>query len=113
LQERKIQIESQLSDRRLELASPEIVKRFVAEMRRVLETSEFTEKRAFIRTFIKKITILGNQAVLNYTVPINGLLEEIIGILPIVQYGGRYCSIHRTRIFEFSFKIKNGKSKYP
>jgi site-specific DNA recombinase len=89
LQERKIQIEGQLSDRRVELASPEIVQRFTSDMRKVLELSEFTEKRAFIRSFVQKIKVMGDHAVLTYTVPINGLMEEKIGVLPIVQYGGR------------------------
>ena len=88
LQERKIQVEGQLSDRRVELASPDIVRRFASDMRNVLEASEFTEKRAFIRSFVQKIKVLGDHAVLTYTVPINGLMEEKIGVLPIVQYGG-------------------------
>ena len=89
LQERKIQIEGQLSDRRVELASPDVVRRFAGDMRKVLELSEFTEKRAFIRSFVQKIKVLGDHAVLTYTIPINGLMEEKIGVLPIVQYGGR------------------------
>jgi len=44
LQERKAQIENLLSDRRIELASPEIVGHYVKDMRRVLEESELTEK---------------------------------------------------------------------
>jgi site-specific DNA recombinase len=88
LQERKIQIEGQLSDRKVELASPQIVRRFTSDMRKVLESSEFTEKRAFIRSFVQKIKVTGDQALLTYTAPLNGLLEEKIGVLPIVQYGG-------------------------
>ena len=83
-------IENQLSDRRIELASPEVVNRYVKDLRRVLEESELTEKRAFIRSFIKRICIIEREAVLTYTMPINGLLEDTIGVLPIVKYGGRY-----------------------
>ena len=52
LLERKLQLEGLLTDRRVELASPEVVKRFTTEMRKVLELSEFTEKKAFLRSFI-------------------------------------------------------------
>jgi len=90
LQAERIQIENQLSDRRIELASPEVVNSYVKDLRRVLEESELTEKRAFIRSFIKKINIIGKEAFLTYTMPINGLLEEKIGVLPIVKYGGQY-----------------------
>jgi site-specific DNA recombinase len=90
LLERKITVENLLSDRRIELASPEVVSRFVRDMRQVLIESELTEKRAFIRSFIKRIRVIGREAMLTYTMPINGLLEQRIGVLPIVQYGGRY-----------------------
>jgi site-specific DNA recombinase len=90
LQERKVQIENLLSDRRVELASPEIVNSYVRDMRRVLEESELTGKRAFLRGFIKRIDVIGRQGMIHYLLPINGVLEERIGVLPIVQYGGRY-----------------------
>ena len=90
LQAQRVQIENQLSDRRVELASPEVVSNYVKDLRRVLEESELTEKRAFIRSFIKKISVIGREAFLTYTTPINGLLEEKIGVLPIVKYSGRY-----------------------
>lgn len=89
LLERKMQLEGILSERRVELASPEIVKRFASDMRRVLELSEFTEKRAFIRSFVQKIRVMADDAILTYTAPINGLIEEKIGVLPIVQHGGQ------------------------
>ncbi|AQU05286.1 serine recombinase [Dehalococcoides mccartyi] len=89
LQERKIQITTQLSDRKVELASPEIVKSYVKDMRKILEESELTGKRAFLRGFIKKIDVINHQGVIHYLLPINGVLEERIGVLPIVQYGGQ------------------------
>ena len=90
LLERKIQIANMLSDRRVELASPEIVNSYVKDMRRILEESELTGKRAFLRGFIKKIDVIDRQGVIHYLLPINGVLEERTGVLPIVQYGGRY-----------------------
>ena len=76
LQAQRVQIENQLSDRRVELASPEVVRGYVKDLRRVLEESELTEKRAFIRSFIKRIRIIGQEAFLTYTMPINGLLGK-------------------------------------
>jgi site-specific DNA recombinase len=46
LQARKVQIESLLSDRRVELASPQIVSRYVGDLRDLLANSSLTEKRA-------------------------------------------------------------------
>jgi site-specific DNA recombinase len=89
LQERKLQVNAHLSDRRVALASPEIVKQFANGMRKVLELSEFTEKKAFLRSFIEKITVMDDYGIITYKAPINGFLEERIGVLPMEQYGGR------------------------
>jgi site-specific DNA recombinase len=84
-----LEIESRLSDRRMELASLEAVSQFVEDLRRLLEKSESLEKRAFVRSFIKKIIFQGKEATVTYTIRINGLIEEKTGVLPIVKYGGR------------------------
>ena len=89
LLERKLQLEGLLADRRVELASPEVVKRFTNEMRKVLELSEFTEKKAFLRSFVEKISVMSDHAVIKYKAPINGLIEDKIGVLAIVQHGGQ------------------------
>jgi len=90
LQERKVQIDNLLSDRRIELASPEIVDHYVKDMRRVLEESELTEKRAFLRGFVKRIDVTDREGVMTYAIPINGVMKERIGVLSTVQYGGHY-----------------------
>ena len=92
LLERKLQLEGLLADRRVELASPEVVKRFTTDMRNVLELSEFTEKKAFLRSFVEKISVMSDHAVITYKAPLNGLIEEKIGVLAIVQHGGRYTA---------------------
>ncbi|WP_278812025.1 recombinase family protein [Dehalococcoides mccartyi] len=89
LNERKLQVEQQLSDRHIELASPEILSQYVNDLRKLLTVSELTEKKAFIRSFVQKINVIGDEATLTYEMPLNGLLEQKIGVLPIVQYGGR------------------------
>ena len=90
LSERKIQVEQQLSERHIELASPEILSLYVNDLRKLLTVSELTERRAFIRSFVQNIKVVGDEATLTYVMPLNGLIEQKIGVLPIVQYGGRY-----------------------
>ena len=55
----------------------------------MLEVSEIAEKKAFIRSFIKRISVTGKEGTITYTLPVNGALEQKIGVLPTVQYGGR------------------------
>ncbi|MDP2729068.1 MAG: recombinase family protein, partial [Dehalococcoidales bacterium] len=89
LNERRLQVEQQLSDRHIELAGPEILNRYVNDLRKLLTVSELAEKRAFIRSFVESIKVVGDEATLTYVMPLNGLIEQKIGVLPIVQYSGR------------------------
>ena len=89
LNERKLEVKQRLSDRRIELASPEMVRRYVDDLRTLLAISELAEKRAFIRSFVKSIRVVGDEATLTYGMPLNGLIEEKVGVLPIEQYSGQ------------------------
>ncbi len=89
LHERKLQVEQQLSDGHIELANPEILSQYVNDLRKLLTVSELAERRAFIRSFVQSIKVVEDEATLTYAMPLNGLLEQKIGVLPIVQYSGR------------------------
>lgn len=91
----KVQLETSLSDRRVELANPDIVRSYVADLRNLLTRSELAERRAFIRRFIKEVRMTGDEVVLTYTMPLisSGLSVDKIGVLPIVQHGSPSCSI--------------------
>ncbi len=92
LQARKVQIQSFLSDRRVELASPEIVESYVDDLRNLLNNSSLAKRRAFIRSFVKDVKVTGDQVSLTYTMPLppTGVSEENVGVLSTVQYGGQY-----------------------
>lgn len=93
LNERKIQVEQKLTDRHIELASPEVLSQYVDDLRKLLTVSELTEKKAFIRSFVQGIKVVGDEATLTYVMPLNGLIEQKIGVLPIVQYGGPWGTV--------------------
>jgi site-specific DNA recombinase len=76
-----LQVDALLPDRRVALASHEIVKRYASGMRKVLELSEFTEKKASLRSFIEKIRVMDDYGIITYKAPVNGLIEEKIGVL--------------------------------
>ncbi|MDD5038075.1 MAG: hypothetical protein PHN78_01995 [Dehalococcoidales bacterium] len=63
---------------------------YVDDLRKLLTVSELAERRAFIRSFVQNIKVVGDDATLTYIMPLNGLLEQKIGVLPIEHYGGRY-----------------------
>ena len=64
------------------------MKSYVNDMRQILEERELAGKRSFLKGFIKRIEVVDREGIIHYLLPINGVLEERIGVLPIVRYGG-------------------------
>ncbi len=81
-----------MSDKRVELADMKMVKSYVIDLRHTLDKDPLTDRRAFIRSFVKEIAVTQQELQLNYTLPLppDGLTEERVEVLPIVRYGGRY-----------------------
>jgi len=81
-----------MSDRRVELADLETISGYVDDLHELLKEGSLTERRAFIRSFVREVRVTGNEAVLSYSMPL--LPEKIAiekeGVLPTVRYGGRY-----------------------
>jgi len=104
LQVRKIEIECLLSDRRVHLASPGVVTAYVNDLRNLLANSPLTERKAFIRSFVREIKVTGANISVTYTllpVPDDNVEDE--AVLSTVHYGGRPCAIQRT--FSLSFSL--------
>ena len=58
-----------LSERRQLLDSAEVIALFAAEMSEFLRTSELTETKTFIKSFVKRITVGPGRAVIRYSIP--------------------------------------------
>ena len=94
---RKAELETLLSDRRVELATPEVVRSYVADLHSLLANSELVERRAFIRSFVKEVRVTGDEVVITYTMPLtpDGSSMDRVGVLPTVRHGGPFWT--RTR----------------
>jgi site-specific DNA recombinase len=90
LQSRRIEIESMMSDKRVELTDLETIFNYVEDLHGLLRNGTLTERKAFIKSFVKDIKVTGNEAVLSYSMP--EIPEKIIvekdGVLPSVHYSG-------------------------
>ena len=80
-----------MSDRKVELADLKTVKGYVNDLRDTLDDGPLSDRRAFIRSFVKEIIVTQQEIQLNYTLPLlpDGLTEERMGVLPIVRHSGR------------------------
>jgi hypothetical protein len=90
-QARRMEIESQMSDRKVDLADLEGITACVDDLRELLTEGSSAERRNFIRGFVKEVKVTGNEVVLSYTMPLipDNLAMEKEGVLPTVQYGGQ------------------------
>ncbi len=86
----QLELEQHLSDKRVDVADLETITYYVEDLRNLLSESTLTDKKTFIRSFIKEVKVTGNEASLTYTLPLPpaGVIEEKIVVPPIVQYGG-------------------------
>ncbi len=86
----RFEVETALSDRRVELADLGLVTEYVEDLRNVLTYSSLAEQRSFIRSFVKEVKVTGTDALLTYTMPLppQGITQERTGVLNTVHYGG-------------------------
>jgi len=80
-----------VSNRRVELADLETVTDYVEDLHGLLSEGTLTERRAFIRSFVKDVRVTGNEVVLTYTMPLPPERERLEGegVLPFVHYSGQ------------------------
>ncbi len=92
LHKTRYELEQQISERRVELADKETVTRYVEDLRNLLSESPLAARKSFIRSFIKEVTVTGDEVLLTYTIPMppKGVTEDGISVLSTVQNGGRY-----------------------
>ncbi len=82
-----------LSERRVVLDDVETITAYAEDMSDFLKTSELTESRAFIESFVKEVVVGPGNAVVRYSIPIPGRdTEEVVlhgPVLSAVRVGGR------------------------
>ena len=98
-----------LSERRAVLDNVDTIAAFAEDMSDFLMTSEITESRAFIKSFVKEIKVKPGKATVYYTIPMSddspipGRDAEELAlhspVLSTVKYGGPKLTVDRT-IFE-------------
>ena len=68
----------------------EIVTRYVEDLRNVLNERSLTERRSFIKSFVREVVVTEDRVELKYKLPSSkdGTLEEDLAVPRIVRYGG-------------------------
>ena len=86
------EMENLLSDRKVELADMETVKSYVEDLRNLLEDSQLTERKSFIKSFVREVRVTGTEVLLSYNIPLSAgsASQETLVVPPIVHYGGPF-----------------------
>lgn len=63
----------------------EVIKPYARDLKSLLEEADIVESKAFLRSFIKRIEIAKNQAVVHYSLPMPyGEDTQAVEVLPMV-----------------------------
>jgi site-specific DNA recombinase len=86
----KVQVEAEMIARRVEQVDAATVKAYARDLRSLLEEADFTERKAFLRSFIKQIEVNKKQVTVYYNLPMPQDVQsrEQVGVLPIDTPGG-------------------------
>jgi hypothetical protein len=105
----KDDLESQLNQDWIPEIDAGTLRAYIDDFLALLEEGTIAEKRAFVRGFVRQLTVTDGVATMEYTLPLASstlsLIEGKDGVLSFEQYGGQYCTIDRTRTFELAFII--------
>ena len=90
LEKKRANLETEIANRGIELLDVDLIKRRAQDLRQLLVESELTERKAFLRSFVKRIETDGKSVNVRYRMPIvpgvNGW--EDVSVLPIDNLGG-------------------------
>ena len=104
-----------LADRRVVLDSADTIAAFAAEMSEFLKTSELTETKAFVGSFVKEVVVKPGKAVIVYAMPTPddspiggaGAAEVALSgrVRSTVRDGGPTCTVDRTEASRATFSV--------
>jgi hypothetical protein len=84
LQAKRVEIESQMSDRKVAIADLETTSSYIEDLHILLKGGSLAKRKTFIKRIVKEIKITGAEVLLTYTLPMlpNGLTVEKVPVLP-------------------------------
>ncbi len=90
LSKARVQVEAEIVAQGIEHVDVEMVKSYANDLRNLLEETDFTQSKAFLRSFIKRIVIDGKKAIMQYNLPMlsNEKNKQSVAVLPIDTHGG-------------------------
>ena len=95
LMKNRVQAEADMVLEGAQHVNVETVKAYAQDLRSVLVEGDFIQSKTFLRSFVKKITIDGDKAKIQYHLPMppDGNRTQEIEVLPINTLGGPFGTV--------------------
>ena len=86
----QVQVEADMVVEGVQHINNEMVKAYAEDMGNLLGEADFVQSKTFLRSFVKKVIVSGNEAKIQYRLPMppDGKRTQSIGVLPIDTLGG-------------------------
>jgi site-specific DNA recombinase len=86
----KVQTEADMVVAGVQHLDEEVVKSYAQDLRNLLEEADFIQSKTFLRSFVKRITLDGDKAKIQYRLPMppEGKKTQWVGVLPIATPSG-------------------------
>ena len=90
LNKNRVLMEAEMAVQGVQPVDEALVKSYAEDLRVLLEESDITERKAFLRSFVTRVEIDKEQVTVHYTLPMppDGKSSEQAGVLPIGTLGG-------------------------
>ncbi len=89
LSKSRVQLEADMVVEGVHQVDINVVRAYAEDLRNLLEEADFVERKAFLRSFIKRVEISGTQVTVRYKIPMPAGRELTeAGVLPIETPGG-------------------------
>ena len=90
LSKSRLQLEAEMITQGVEKVNVEEIKECAEDLRSLLEEADFTERKAFLRSFVKRIEVNKKEVKIQYKLPLpdKGISEKAEEVLPIDTFGG-------------------------
>ena len=102
----RVQTEADIVVQGVQPLDIEAVRTYAEVLRSFMEDADFIRRKALLRSFVKRLTIQGETAKIQYRLPLPYEIqskEQSKEVLPIIPLGGEGGSTGRT--FEYSFSL--------
>jgi DNA invertase Pin-like site-specific DNA recombinase len=108
LRKARVQVEADMIANGVDDVDISVVKSYARDLRDLLEESDYTERKGFLRSFVKRVEVDKSEVTVRYRLPLppDGSAEDRVSVLPIDTFGGAEVSIGSTsKDFDLIFSL--------